>query len=53
MISVIVPVYNVEKYVGRCLDSLINQTNKKTGEMSTAASCLNCCSSPEGNRTPI
>lgn len=29
MISVIVPVYNVEKYVGRCLDSLINQTNKQ------------------------
>ncbi len=25
-ISVIVPVYNVEKYLARCLDSLINQT---------------------------
>ena len=25
-VSVIVPVYNVEKYVGKCLDSLINQT---------------------------
>jgi len=27
-ISVIVPVYNVEKYLPRCLDSLINQTLK-------------------------
>ena len=25
-ISVIVPVYNVEKYIGKCLDSLVNQT---------------------------
>ena len=25
-ISVIVPVYNVEKYVGKCLDCLVNQT---------------------------
>lgn len=25
-ISVIVPVYNVEKYVGKCLDSIINQS---------------------------
>lgn len=27
LISVIVPVYNVEKYLGRCIDSLINQTH--------------------------
>lgn len=27
-ISVIVPVYNVEKYIDRCLDSLVNQTYK-------------------------
>ena len=27
-ISVIVPVYNVEKYLNRCLDSIINQTLK-------------------------
>ena len=27
-VSIIVPVYNVEKYVGACLDSLINQTLK-------------------------
>lgn len=26
MISVIVPVYNVEKYLNRCIDSIINQT---------------------------
>lgn len=25
-ISVIIPVYNVEKYVGRCLDSVVNQS---------------------------
>ena len=25
-VSVIVPVYNVEKYVTKCLDTLINQT---------------------------
>lgn len=28
LISVIVPVYNVEKYVGQCIDSIINQTYK-------------------------
>ena len=27
-ISVIIPVYNVEKYLGECLDSVINQTLK-------------------------
>lgn len=26
LISIIVPVYNTEKYIGKCLDSLINQT---------------------------
>ncbi|MBQ5852329.1 MAG: glycosyltransferase family 2 protein, partial [Lachnospiraceae bacterium] len=26
MISIVVPVYNVEKYLERCVDSLINQT---------------------------
>ena len=27
-VSIIVPVYNVEKYIGKCLDSLVNQTLK-------------------------
>lgn len=27
-ISIVIPVYNVEKYLGECLDSLIRQTNK-------------------------
>ena len=27
-VSIIVPVYNVEKYLHRCMDSLINQTFK-------------------------
>ena len=26
--SIIVPVYNVEKYIGKCLDSIMNQTFK-------------------------
>lgn len=29
VVSVIVPVYNVEKYLARCVESLINQTMKK------------------------
>ena len=28
LISIIVPVYNVEKYLGKCIESLINQTYK-------------------------
>lgn len=27
-VSIIVPVYNVEKYLDKCLDSLVNQTLK-------------------------
>ena len=26
MISIIVPVYNVEQYLRKCLDSIVNQT---------------------------
>ncbi|WP_336524377.1 glycosyltransferase family 2 protein, partial [Helicobacter japonicus] len=26
LISIIIPTYNVESYIGRCLDSCINQT---------------------------
>ena len=29
MVSIIVPVYNVEKYIHRCIDSLVNQTVKE------------------------
>lgn len=29
MISIIVPVYNVEKYIERCLECLIRQTEKE------------------------
>ena len=25
-LSVIIPVYNVEKYIGECLDSVVNQS---------------------------
>ena len=28
-VSVIVPVYNTEKYLNRCLDSLVNQSLKE------------------------
>ena len=28
LISVIVPIYNVEKYIRKCVDSIINQTYK-------------------------
>lgn len=28
LVSVIVPIYNVEKYLARCVDSIINQTYK-------------------------
>lgn len=28
LISVIVPIYNVEKYICRCVDSILNQTYK-------------------------
>ena len=28
LVSIVVPIYNVEKYLGRCVDSIINQTYK-------------------------
>ena len=30
LISVIVPVYNVEKYLDRCMESLLGQTDRKS-----------------------
>ena len=29
IISIIVPIYNVDKYLSRCIDSILNQTFKK------------------------
>ena len=37
-ISVIVPVYNVEQYLERCVDSIINQTYKKYAKSDVSAS---------------
>ena len=39
IISVIIPVYNVEKYLKQCLDSIINQTLKNIEVI-----CINDCS---------
>ena len=29
LLSIVVPIYNVEKYVGECIESIINQTYEK------------------------
>ncbi|MDR0423194.1 MAG: glycosyltransferase family 2 protein, partial [Rickettsiales bacterium] len=39
MLSVIVPVYNVEKYLRKCLDSILNQTLRDIEII-----CINDCS---------
>lgn len=38
-ISVIIPIYNVEQYLARCLDSVVNQTYKDLEII-----CVNDCS---------
>lgn len=38
-VSVVIPVYNVEKYLGQCLDSVINQTYRNLEII-----CVNDCS---------
>lgn len=43
LVSVIVPVYNVERYLARCLDSLLDQTTSATYEII----CVNDCSPDE------
>ena len=40
-VSVIVPVYNVEKYIIRCLDSILNQTVVKSIELILVDDCGN------------
>ena len=29
LISIVVPIYNVEKYLPKCIESILNQTYKK------------------------
>ena len=38
-VSIIIPVYNVEKYLRQCLDSVVNQTLKDIEII-----CVNDCS---------
>ena len=38
-ISVLIPVYNVEKYVGRCLSSVLNQTMQEGVEVIIVNDC--------------
>ena len=38
-VSIIIPIYNVEQYLARCLDSVINQTHKEMDII-----CVNDCS---------
>ena len=42
LVSIIVPVFNVEKYLKKCLDSLVEQTLKEIEII-----CINDCSTDE------
>ncbi|WP_148410977.1 glycosyltransferase family 2 protein [Murimonas intestini] len=47
MISIIIPVYNVEKYLSKCIESLMRQTNKDIEIIlindGSSDNCLNIC----------
>lgn len=58
LVSVIVPVYNVEKYLERCLKSIINQTYSNIeivliNDASTDRSGEICCKFKEEDRRII
>lgn len=44
-VSIIIPVYNVEEYLGKCLDSAVNQTYKNLEII-----CINDCSSDNSRK---
>lgn len=43
LISVIVPIYNVEKYLARCVDSMVNQTYKNLEIILVDDGSPDCC----------
>lgn len=43
LISVIVPIYNVEKYLARCVDSIVNQTYKNLEIILVDDGSPDCC----------
>lgn len=44
LISIVVPVYNVEKYLNRCVESLVNQTYKNLEIILIDDGSTDCCS---------
>ena len=45
LISIIVPIYNVEKYINRCVDSIINQSYKNLEIILVDDGSTDCCGS--------